>query len=299
MRVLIALDATPSAAAILQEAAARPWPAGSSFSLLTVLDPYGFAKAPLLLEKAKAAARSQLQNAAESLEGAGWKSNTDVILGNPRRAISGYAAGWEADLLLVGSHGHGNMARFFLGSTARAALRRAPCSVEIVRARAKEGDGGKDGKMKILVATDGSEFSVAALRSVAGRPWPQGSEVKVLAVPELVLPLQEFPYFDAVEIEEVNKSEMEHTRASVAEGEKILSGKGLKVSTEVPVLWGMPSQAILNEAEKWHARMIVLGSHGRRGFDRLTMGSVSETVALHAGCSVEVIREHSLQREAT
>ncbi|MBZ5703596.1 MAG: universal stress protein [Acidobacteriia bacterium] len=298
MRILIALDATPSAAIVLQEAVARPWPAGSSFSLLTVVDPYGFAKAPLLLEKAKAAARDQLQSAAERLEGTGWKSNTDVILGNPRRAISGYAAGWEADLLMVGSHGHGNMARLILGSTARAALRRAPCSVEIVRMRAKEGDGGKDGKMKILVATDGSQFSAAALRSVASRPWPKGSEVKVLAVPELVLPLKEFPYFDAAEIEEVNKSEMELARASVAKGEEILSGRGLKVSTEVPVLWEMPSQAILNEAERWQARMIVLGSHGKGGFDRLTMGSVSETVALHAGCSVEVIREHSLQSES-
>jgi nucleotide-binding universal stress UspA family protein len=37
--------------------------------------------------------------------------------------------------------------------------------------------------------------------------------------------------------------------------------------------------------------MIVLGSHGRRGLDRFLMGSVSEAVAVHAHCSVEVIRD--------
>ena len=57
MRILIAMDATPSSAAVLQEAVARPWPAGSSFALLTALDTYGLVKAPLLLERAKEAAQ--------------------------------------------------------------------------------------------------------------------------------------------------------------------------------------------------------------------------------------------------
>ena len=50
------------------------------------------------------------------------------------------------------------------------------------------------------------------------------------------------------------------------------------------------AREIVKEAERWHARMVIVGSHGRRGFDRLTLGSVSEHVALHAPCSVEVIR---------
>jgi nucleotide-binding universal stress UspA family protein len=51
-----------------------------------------------------------------------------------------------------------------------------------------------------------------------------------------------------------------------------------------------PYRVILNEAESWQADLIVFGSHGRSGFDRVVMGSVSEAVALHATCSVEVIR---------
>jgi nucleotide-binding universal stress UspA family protein len=51
----------------------------------------------------------------------------------------------------------------------------------------------------------------------------------------------------------------------------------------------------VKEADEWGAQMIVVGSHGRRGFDRLTMGSVSEHVAFHAHCSVQVIRGGKVQ----
>jgi hypothetical protein len=56
------------------------------------------------------------------------------------------------------------------------------------------------------------------------------------------------------------------------------------------------THSILAIAEEWKADLIVLGSHGRRGFDRLIMGSVSETVAAHAKCSVEVVRMHQRHR---
>jgi hypothetical protein len=56
--------------------------------------------------------------------------------------------------------------------------------------------------MKILVATDGSEYSRIALHSVASRPWPKGGEV--LSVPEPFVPIGVFPYFELKEIENLN-----------------------------------------------------------------------------------------------
>jgi len=53
---------------------------------------------------------------------------------------------------------------------------------------------------------------------------------------------------------------------------------------------GDPRAVILDAARAWPADLIVLGSHGRRGLDRFLMGSVAESVAIHAHCSVEVIR---------
>jgi nucleotide-binding universal stress UspA family protein len=53
---------------------------------------------------------------------------------------------------------------------------------------------------------------------------------------------------------------------------------------------GEPRALILDVAEAWEADLIVVAAHGRRGLDRLLMGSVSEAVATYAPCSVEVIR---------
>jgi nucleotide-binding universal stress UspA family protein len=143
--------------------------------------------------------------------------------------------------------------------------------------------------MKILIATDGSEFSTAALRSVAERPWPAGSAVKVVSVPEF-LPLKEFSYLNPQEVEDLGAGSQEEARICVAKGVELMQGSALEVYPEVSLLMDRTYQVILDEAEKWDADMIVLGSHGRSGFDRVVMGSVSEAVALHAKCSVEVIR---------
>jgi nucleotide-binding universal stress UspA family protein len=144
--------------------------------------------------------------------------------------------------------------------------------------------------MKILVATDGSEYSVIALRSMANRPWPKGSEVKVLSVPEPFVPMNVLPYFESKEIADLNTSALKEAKKFVDAGAKILSKLDAKVSTGTPFPQESPARVIAKEAQGWGAQMIVLGSHGRRGFDRLTMGSVSEHVAFHAHCSVEVIR---------
>ena len=111
MRVLIALDATPKCVEIVEEAASRPWPTGSQFLLLHVLDPFPFVKAPISLERVKAAATEQLRNAARSLVHAGWKMEAVVVLGLARKVIPRIAASWKADLAMVGSNESGALTR--------------------------------------------------------------------------------------------------------------------------------------------------------------------------------------------
>ena len=55
---------------------------------------------------------------------------------------------------------------------------------------------------------------------------------------------------------------------------------------------------IVDHAANWHADLIVLGSHGWKGLGRFLMGSVSEAVTRHAGCSVEVVRSRSTVKRA-
>jgi nucleotide-binding universal stress UspA family protein len=133
-------------------------------------------------------------------------------------------------------------------------------------------------------------WAVVRSRCVAA---PRCPAVRVISAPGLVLLLRECPYFEQHQVGELNVASMEESHKAVASAVETLPRSGLKVQSVVPPLHDTPSKIILDEAEKWYADMIVVGSHGRSGFDRLTMGSVSEAEALYAGCSVEVIRERN------
>jgi nucleotide-binding universal stress UspA family protein len=67
-----------------------------------------------------------------------------------------------------------------------------------------------------------------------------------------------------------------------------LKRKGLKV--ESAVREGDARFEIVEEARKWSADLIVLGSHGYTGIKRLLLGSVASSVVSHAPCSVEIVR---------
>jgi nucleotide-binding universal stress UspA family protein len=59
----------------------------------------------------------------------------ELLKGHAREAIIEEAKNWEADLIVVGSHGYQGFKRLWLGSVSQAEASHAPCSVEIVRSR--------------------------------------------------------------------------------------------------------------------------------------------------------------------
>jgi nucleotide-binding universal stress UspA family protein len=290
MRVLIAADGMIPEVPPAQAAANRPWPSGSCFCLLNVFNPYPFTAAPVFQERLKEIVLHNLFVAAKTLQDVGWDTTVEICPGSARKGINKFAQEWRADLVMVGCNDLGDLGRLLLGSTAQAVVRHAPCSVEVARPRRGTDVSARQNGMKILVATDGSEFSLSALRSVADRPWPPQSSVKVISVPEFVL-FKDPSYLVTHEVKDLEKASIEDAKLSVAAGVRILVGSELKVCSDVPVFEDRPYRVILREAETWEADMIVVGSHGRTGFDRIVMGSVAEAVALHAQCSVEVIRE--------
>jgi nucleotide-binding universal stress UspA family protein len=188
MRVLIPLDVRSGDGNAVNAAARRPWTDSTAFCLLHVLVPPR-PPMPRLFERSKKTILERLDRAAEPLLKAGMNFRTEVREGSPGRTIIQFAEEWRADLIMVGSHERSQLARLCLGGTAQSVMRHAPCSVEIVRPGRPSGALGLIGGrgLKILVATDGSEFSAAALRSVAERPWPAGTKLKVISVPEFIL----------------------------------------------------------------------------------------------------------------
>jgi nucleotide-binding universal stress UspA family protein len=301
MKILLAIDSSKGSQVALCEAATRPWPVGTEFLILNVLDIRSFARFPAVIEDAKRQAACLVKCAAERLIQNGHKCAAEVIVGVPHDAITEFAKGWKADFVMLGSHGHGAIARFLLGSVAQRVLRSAPCSVEIVRPT-RSGSPASLRGLKILFAADDSEFSIAAAKSISNRPWPAGTKIKIVSVEEI--PVFEnqttaFPLtavYPASLLEELLESARNHAKEAVENARKIFTGTDLEVVGS-PIPLGDPRNAILDQAQGWQADLIVLGSHGRHGLDRMLMGSVSETVAIHAPCSVEVIRPDQYEAE--
>jgi len=146
--------------------------------------------------------------------------------------------------------------------------------------------------MRVLLAVDGSPYSEAAVDEVASRIWPEHTEVRVLTAYEL--PLAPAPenwalppdYFD-----KLDRAAREHAESVEREVALKLTrsfGPGIKVTGNI--LPGSPRSIILEEAERWTADLIVVGSHGYGAWHRFLLGSVSQAVVSHAKCSVEVVR---------
>jgi nucleotide-binding universal stress UspA family protein len=144
--------------------------------------------------------------------------------------------------------------------------------------------------LKILLAIDGSSCSDAAVEEVAARWWPPGSQARIISVVEhhgsltsSVLPHQhEFEKEERRRATDVLARAAERVQASAA------SNGNLKVTTDV--LQGTAKRVIVEEADSWGADLIVVGSHGYRSWERMLLGSVSQAVAMHAECSVEIVR---------
>ncbi|CDM66006.1 universal stress protein [Pyrinomonas methylaliphatogenes] len=148
--------------------------------------------------------------------------------------------------------------------------------------------------MRILIAVDGSESSDAAVAELAQRPLPEGSEIEVVSAYESPYAMLAEPWL-AVEVdyEMIEKAERERARRIVEEAAtKLHNGpESHKHKVTTKVLKGVPKRAILDEAEAFKADLIILGSHGRGRLERFLLGSVSQAVATHAPCSVEIVRK--------
>jgi nucleotide-binding universal stress UspA family protein len=290
MKILVAIDHSDASEAVIKEIAARPWPPKSCIEVLNVLEHAHLWAVSQTFEEAWQDSVALIDRAVQELRGRGVEATPLMLQGDARSVILDRAKETHTDLVFVGSNGASGLAKLFLGRVAAAVVSHAPCPAEIVRIR----EGKLPGVHKILLATDGSEFGERAARSVAERPWPAGTEVEVLSVVELMMgsaqALFEPPFVDNEQLESLRAEAMKRAQNAVARAVEILSSAFPKVSESISVLVNGPKNAIIEEADKMGADLIVVGSHGHRGIERFLLGSVSEGVALHAHCSVEVIR---------
>ncbi len=143
--------------------------------------------------------------------------------------------------------------------------------------------------MKVLVATDGSASGDAAVGAAVARPWPDGTSIEVLTVIHTAVPFILDPTYTVafIHIDQLEKAR-KHAPEVVEQAASRLRAPGRHVT--VQVLEGAPKHLIVEEAERWHADLIMVGTHGHGPVGRFLLGSVAHAVVLHAPCSVEVVR---------
>lgn len=149
--------------------------------------------------------------------------------------------------------------------------------------------------MKILIATDGSDFSRRAVEKCGEMLAPgKKNTFKILSGVEHLKPMVAEPFAVSAEhYAQIEADLRKQSKEAVAEAEETLRAKmpAENIPIETEVFTGSVKRGIVAEAENWNADLIVMGSHGYGFFDRVLLGSISDFVVHHAPCSVMVVRK--------
>lgn len=143
--------------------------------------------------------------------------------------------------------------------------------------------------MKVLLATDGSPSAQPAEALAAAIPWPDGTQIEVLCVDQLVeseidLPLDRFAAAHAAA-----RAQIEEHLAALNE-RLVAAGRLVRAR----VVFGRPASTIVSEAALFDSDLIIVGSHDRGPLASFALGSVAAEVVDHAPCPVLVARRPSL-----
>ncbi|MBI5658635.1 MAG: universal stress protein [Nitrosomonadales bacterium] len=144
---------------------------------------------------------------------------------------------------------------------------------------------------RIAVAVDGSKTSDKALREAVGLAGEMGATILLIHVCEEMPAMWEPGGISMMPSQEI-------MRAIAAAGEALLENRKARVAGQgVPVearlaetFGGRVGVVLAEEAQKWNADLLVAGTHGRKGVDRILMGSAADGAARAATMPVLLVR---------
>ena len=224
-------------------------------------------------------ARSKLDEKRERLIGQGVEVSHVFVNEMADRGIVKVAKEMDADLIVVGSHGRTGIARFLLGSIAERVVRHAHCDVLVAR-----GDAPAGGFEHILLPVDFSEVSDKAMAQAA-ELVEAGGKVDLLHCWQL--PGGSVTYWGNVGPglgESIVRGATEFGRKAI---EKVGESKA---EFSLAIEEGDARASIQKRVETGKYDLVVMGSHGRKGINRVLLGSVAETTLRHLKTSVYVAR---------
>ncbi len=230
-------------------------------------------------------ASSILDDTVSSLGISGARISTAIMDGYPSKQIINAASVSGADLIVMGARGLKGIKPLLIGSVTRSTAINSPKPVLVI----KPPQTDRKDRLKILYATDGSEYANLTAELLSSMPFPPHSELTVLYV--LMTAHMDIPERFHIEIDDRIKAivaemrEVEFVKAEtiIKNARKILEKSFTNISEITRI--GDPSEEILGAANEMNADIIALGSSGMSGIKGM-LGSISRSVLGHSDCSV-------------
>ena len=195
---------------------------------------------------------------------------------HPTAFILDSAAAVKADLIAMGTHDHSRLTEMFVGSISHRILLHATVPTLIVKGKARP-------VTRVLMAVEGREDETRLRTWLTSHPFKNPVAVTILSV---VPSLHMVEPNVMVGFQGLSEEQNRQAQQVVKDTAQALAGPQFNVTTDVRM--GDPVTTVC-EAGRSHD-LIVVGSHGRKGFDRFLLGSVSHGIVHRAACSVLVIR---------
>jgi nucleotide-binding universal stress UspA family protein len=203
-----------------------------------------------------------------------WEVRADLAVGSAVSIVAKKASQWNPNLIVLGLQRCVASGRSYFDGVSRRIAIEAKCSVRVAQASGAETDDAP----RVLLCVDGSQYTEAAVRAVADRDWPKGTEVRIFTV------VDPFEYTIPEFVDKaIERAKLSH-RAIANELDRT------PAFTSSLVREGDPVKAILQEAEDWAPDSIFLAPRPRNRFHRLLLTSVSGRIVARAKCAVELAR---------
>jgi nucleotide-binding universal stress UspA family protein len=283
--LLLATDGSQHSEGAIREAIRLAKKCSSSLTAVSVIEtnPEFETIAPQVLEKMEKEARAHLEEVKARAKKDGVDCVTAVHEGQDSyQYIVAEAVKQKSSMIVMGRRGEKGLKRLVMGSTTSWTIGHAPCSVLVVPRAAQV-------ELKnIVVATDGSKYSAAAASEAIGIAKRSSSKLTVIAVvpAELSTPMDITVAMSQREL--IAEKEMHVAEQNAKAVKEAAQKEG--VSAQAFVMSGKPADAVIEIAREKGADLIVVGSHGRTGLDRLLMGSVAERVIVLSDRAVLVVK---------
>lgn len=223
-----------------------------------------------------------VRTSADRAQQRGVETTTEVRKGEPYRTIIDYAASHDIDLTVMPTHGRQGLERFLLGSTTERVLRRSDVPVLTIQ---PNDDTSSYPYRSVLAPTDGSDCARTALETGVDVATATGAALHLLTVIDIASV--------GVDVRSaIRMEEFEEAAADILEDAAEFAETAGVAPVDETVGYG-PSihKEILSYIEDQDIDLVVVGTHGRTGFDRYVLGSVTEYLVRTAPIPVLTVRE--------